>query len=361
MFNLVRLLEGARPVAPVSASEGQALIDAAVQQLRGRVIKIPGHKSQRFPQAPKLLAPLRDVLEGSSASTHDEIRIPALRELLFRPERVYPEKEGGGAGVAVTLLGAFHDPFAEDPLVIELRVAFGERLGVETSYGGAHEAADLLQSAYMRTELPGRIVLPGPKKAPKVAWLGGSAHEDATPGEWRERIEAAAAIRGFGARIFEQPYLRFDSVRREVHDMGASAVVVWVPFAGHATGWSTIPGAGGGNLPVIETAEGTFEDALLDATMQLDEWLVADHEHAHDVVDDVPESGEVRIYKKEYATPGHDVMVRSNDCGHDAWERARKAPKAEKGIAKLERNADVASLEKCMRCTGGGRWRVIFA
>ena len=363
MFDLVRLLEGARPVAPVSATERHALVDAAVQQLRGHVIKIPGHKSQRYPQSPKLLDPVREVLEAPSASTPDDIRIPALRELLFRPERAYPEKEGGSLGVAVTLLGVFQDPLAEDPLVIALRLVFGERLDAEASYADSDEAADLLQDVYMRTELSARIVLPGPKKAPKLVWIGGSTQEGGAPPDWRERIEASAAVRGLSARTFEQPYRRFDSMRREVHDTGAMAAVVWVPYAGDPSGWSTIPGAGGGSLKPVETTEVAFEDALLDATMQLDERLAVDRDRADKAEASVkaPEPGEVRIYKKEYATPGHDVMVQSNDCGHNAWERARKAPKAEKGIAKLEPDADVASLEKCMRCTGGGRWRVTFA
>jgi hypothetical protein len=364
MFSLVGLLEGARPVAPVGTDERPALIDAAMQQLRGHVISVPGHASQRYPQSPTVLNPVRAVFEAPSARVSDEVRIPALRELLFRPERVYPEKEGGSSGLATTLLGAFQDPLAEDPLVIALRLVFGERLDAEARYADSDEAAELLQHIYLRTELSARIVLPGPKRAPKLAWIGGSSHEGGAPPDWRERIEASGAIRGLSARIFEQPYRRFDSVRREVHDTRAAAAVVWVPYAGDPSGWARIPGSGGKTLTPIETTEAAFEDALLDATMQLDEGRALDLARADEpdkTAGKAPGPGEVRIYKKEYATPGHDVMLESNDCGHNAWERARKAPKAAKGIARLEPTAEVASLEKCMRCTGGGRWRVTFA
>lgn len=361
MFSLVRLLEAARPVEPVDGGELEAFIGATVQQLRGRVVKVPDHRTHRYPQAPKLLDPIRQALEESAPIAADEIRVAALRELLFRPERVYPEKDTRGGGSAVTLVGAFHDPNLEDPFVVELRLVFGAELGVGVSYQDAADATDLLESVYARTELSARAVLPGPRKALRLAWLGGSISEDATPPTWRERIEAAAAIRGFSAVIFEQPYRRFDLVRREVHDLSAAVVIVWIPYAGDPTGWTTIPSRDGEDVAIVETAEAAFDTALLDATMQLDEWLAADREGTEQDSADAPQSGETRIYKKEYATPGHDVMVRSNDCGHNAWERARKAPKAEKGITKIESSATIAALEKCMRCTGGGRWRVTFA
>jgi hypothetical protein len=360
MFSLAQLLERAHLIEPISEGGHQAFIDATMQQLRGHVIKVPGHSSQRFPQAPKLLDPIRDVLETSSPFLHDEIRIPAVRELLFRPQRVYPARESAGGATSVTLLGAFHDPAREDPVAIELQVLFEEVFSIDALYFSADEAADELARIYTRTELSARTVLPGPKKAPRLVWIGGSAHEGGAPADWRERIEASAAVRGLSARIFEEPYRRFDSMRREVHDTAAVAAVVWVPYAGDPSGWSAIPAVTGGDLKPIETSEAAFEDALLDSIMQLDECLSADRERVDEASRATPEPKEVRIYKKEYATPGHDVMVQSNDCGHNAWEPARKAPKAEKGIAKLEPNAHVASLEKCMRCTGGGRWRVTF-
>lgn len=72
-----------------------------------------------------------------------------------------------------------------------------------------------------------------------------------------------------------------------------------------------------------------------------------------------PDRGEVRFYKKKYAAPTHDVMVRVGDCGHNSWQGAAKADKAKKGIARLEGNRDDwQTVQHCGRCTGGGMWRV---
>lgn len=72
-----------------------------------------------------------------------------------------------------------------------------------------------------------------------------------------------------------------------------------------------------------------------------------------------PAAGEVRFYKKVYAAKGHDVLVRVSDCGCNNWESAHAAPKASKGIAKLEGNRnDWKTLQHCASCTGGGMWKV---
>lgn len=72
-----------------------------------------------------------------------------------------------------------------------------------------------------------------------------------------------------------------------------------------------------------------------------------------------PEADEIRFYKKTYSAPGHDMMVRVKDCGCNRWEGAHAAPKAEKGIAKLESGrSDWKLLQHCASCTGGGMWRV---
>lgn len=72
-----------------------------------------------------------------------------------------------------------------------------------------------------------------------------------------------------------------------------------------------------------------------------------------------PSAGEVRFYKKVYATKGHDVLVRVQDCGCNNWTSAHAADKAKKGIAKLEGNRnDWKTLQHCASCTGGGMWKV---
>lgn len=72
-----------------------------------------------------------------------------------------------------------------------------------------------------------------------------------------------------------------------------------------------------------------------------------------------PVAGEIRIYKKVHAAPGHDVMVHIGDCGHNSWQRAKKADKARKGISKLENGRrDWRKMQHCGSCTGGGMWCV---
>jgi len=76
---------------------------------------------------------------------------------------------------------------------------------------------------------------------------------------------------------------------------------------------------------------------------------------------EAPTPGDVRFYKKKYATPKHDIMVHVGDCGCDNWRTAHAADKAKKGIAKLEvgRN-DWSKVQHCGSCTGGGMWRVVW-
>lgn len=70
------------------------------------------------------------------------------------------------------------------------------------------------------------------------------------------------------------------------------------------------------------------------------------------------ELGEVRFYKKRFATPKFDVLVRVADCGHNQWETTPKAEKAKKGVERLEGRGDWSTLQHCQSCKGGGMWRV---
>jgi chromosome segregation ATPase len=71
-----------------------------------------------------------------------------------------------------------------------------------------------------------------------------------------------------------------------------------------------------------------------------------------------PARDEVRFYKKVYARPTHDVMVRVQDCGCNNWETAHAADKARKGISKLENRNEWKTMQHCASCTGGGMWKV---
>ncbi|MGD9752143.1 MAG: hypothetical protein AB7W59_14220 [Acidimicrobiia bacterium] len=71
-----------------------------------------------------------------------------------------------------------------------------------------------------------------------------------------------------------------------------------------------------------------------------------------------PTPGETRYYKKQYATPSHDILIQVGDCGHNSWQNAPKAEKARKGIERLEKSSEWRTIQHCGSCTGGGMWRV---
>jgi hypothetical protein len=74
----------------------------------------------------------------------------------------------------------------------------------------------------------------------------------------------------------------------------------------------------------------------------------------------IPTSGEARYYKKTRSTPTYDVLVRIQDCGHNAWQGANKADKAKKGVEKLEGTSAWSNVYHCAKCTGGGVWKVVW-
>jgi len=78
-----------------------------------------------------------------------------------------------------------------------------------------------------------------------------------------------------------------------------------------------------------------------------------------DEADQPPEPGEVRFYKKTHSKQAYDVLVRSRDCNHNAWQSSAKADKARKGLARLVGGQrQWKTMAHCGSCTGGGRWKV---
>jgi hypothetical protein len=71
-----------------------------------------------------------------------------------------------------------------------------------------------------------------------------------------------------------------------------------------------------------------------------------------------PFPGDVRYYKKARNAPSHDVLVRIQDCSHNAWQAANKADKAKKGVEKLEGSSTWTNFHHCAKCAGGGVWKV---
>lgn len=72
----------------------------------------------------------------------------------------------------------------------------------------------------------------------------------------------------------------------------------------------------------------------------------------------LPESGEIRYYKKVRNTPSHDLLMHVADCKHTSWQAAHKAEKAKKGVEKLEGVSNWDVMHHCGTCKGGGMWRV---
>jgi len=71
-----------------------------------------------------------------------------------------------------------------------------------------------------------------------------------------------------------------------------------------------------------------------------------------------PSKGETRFYKKIHSKPAYDVLVKIQDCGHNAWQNSAGADKAKKGIEKHEGTNEWKSVQHCAKCTGGGVWKV---
>ena len=81
-------------------------------------------------------------------------------------------------------------------------------------------------------------------------------------------------------------------------------------------------------------------------------------EKSNESTNKTPKQGEIRFYKKKYSTPGSDVMISVQDCGHEKWKSTAKAPKAQKGVRRLEGTSGWASFWHCAACEGGGMWKV---
>lgn len=105
-------------------------------------------------------------------------------------------------------------------------------------------------------------------------------------------------------------------------------------------------------LAHLQAARGTGERVSVASTDP-------DVEADADDLEQPPQAGEIRFYKKVHSRPVYDVMVRVADCGCNNWQSSHAADKARKGIARIEDNrADWKSMHHCASCTGGGMWKV---
>ncbi len=206
--------------------------------------------------------------------------------------------------------------------------------------------------------LPAERMLTDPDvNVESALWLGGAADEVGAP-DWRDRIQAVGMARGIVIDVIEQPARRFAQARERINRFAGAAVLLWVPFCG--PNYAAFLSGLEGTTPIL-LGNPRIEDALCEAQNALD-GLETPDEDTDTRARVLPTSGETRHYKKHYARRGGgDRMVDRGDCKHNAWVGASgSAPQAELGIEKLEQGTPWSRVEKCVKCTGGGVWRVTY-
>jgi hypothetical protein len=197
--------------------------------------------------------------------------------------------------------------------------------------------------------------------------VGGSRGEPATlPDDWRLQVLAVGAVRGLEIEVLEQPHRRLPDVLRAIRERRPDLVLIWDPYvAGTADRIAAEVGeAAEEEGIIIRIDEAGLEDALLLARLELDallaHWVVGppDDGDAAGPVIPSPTAGEERYYRKLYGSAVGDIMRRIEDCGHNQWQSTNKAPRAWKGIERME-NATPEHLSRCMR-GGCRRWCARF-
>jgi len=355
MFEYRLFMASSRPVPSVPV-DPDAYAQAVAQQIAGRVLKVPGRSRPFFFPKGAAAEPITKLMMDTLPcfGAHDS-HVAAMRDLLFQPAIVVPLRAEGRRSFA--LVSAFSVQVADDIVAVRVDITETSPIGAESTFAVGDDVEEFLEFLYLDAEIAARIVAPGPKQAPKVAWVGGSRDEGYTPDDWIEQTEAAMAVRGLATTVYMRPYRNFKNVRTGVHDLKPRALVIWAAHAGDPSGWTDLVPE---SAIEIKTDEWSFPAALSDVKQQLDAALAMTYDAAEAEAEVVPEPGEIRVFKKTYSTPGFDKLVETDDCGHNNWTTAHKAPKAEKGIERLIAHSGIRSLEKCLSCTGGGRWRVTF-
>lgn len=354
MFSYDTVMAGSRPVEPPTGDVG-ALVAAASQQIAGRALRIAGRsKPFFFPKGDDARLVGQLLSNRLPCFGTDAEHFAATRDLLFRPHIAVQTRSGDNRSFALACV--YNLPDSDASVLLRIDIAEGDAYTIDASFASDEDIPDFLELFFLDAEPEVRRVDTSAKKGNLVAWIGGSAVEGDTPQDWVEQVEAAMAVRELGVTAYQQPYRNFQAVRQAVHDARPGLLVVWLPYAGDSSGWTDLRSTSG---VVINVESGAFQDALAEAKGAVDEALDRVRSPAS------PESstvtrGEVRIFKKLFSTPGYDRFVETDDCGHSQWTPAHKAPKATKGIDRAVRHGGIRSLEKCLVCTGGGRWRVTF-
>lgn len=349
---------------PVDGATEQKL----ARQLGPRKLAVPGSPrgAVRFPggkalaeAAPRLLAP------GSALGTSG---VRLVFEALTKPLRVYEQRGETDDLRRLALLLSWLPNGAEVPsiLVGQLTVpADGKDWSIAnlevTVIAGCDPQLNEVLEYVVRSTISEQRTHPDPDlpKPRELLWLGGSAAETGV-GDWTERLWAAAAVRGFRARVVEQPARRFAETMRAINAHGGAVVVVWTPYCG-ARYEAFVNACSEPPIMIYNAGIDTAVEALREELDLLRELLNGNGSPEDAEGRDAPEEGEIRFYKKHYARQGGgDKMLDWHDCGHGNWTNDTYAPQAELGIRKLEGFHGTFILQKCKSCTGTGVWKVTF-
>lgn len=347
----------------VDYCESDALDPArALNQLGGRKLKAPSPAFRNV----SLPSPRQLVGIGNALSTSDR----TLGELSPRVLSDLVSNAGGRGWVfelirtdedtrRVGLVRAVNLPYQESPVVVVGALVMPPD---RADWDLSHRCVSLEDVPEALEDLAVQVV-PEMRGAfadhmQKVLWLGGSSDEHGGPADWAERLWAAGVARGLQIEIQPQPYRYAGETKNHVNRFSGAMVVLWLPYCGGSDWGASAKSAAGTTIQHIEAM--AFPEALVEF-LALAEALPDDVGPPGEPTRTAPEPGETRYYKKHYARRGGgDKMVDFHDCGHDKWTGHTYAPQAETGIKKLEGIDRIDRLEKCLRCTGGGVWRVTF-
>jgi hypothetical protein len=155
-------------------------------------------------------------------------------------------------------------------------------------------------------------------------------------------------------------------VLRKIREARPDVVFIWDPYVGQTSDAIVTELANANeDAIVIRIPEYDFDDGLVLARLELDaflaEWEIVDSPSGQEIGASAiaqPADGEERYYRKLHGSAVGDVMRRLEDCGHNQWQSSNKAPRAWKGIERME-GVTPQMLFRCMR-GGCRRWRARF-
>ena len=386
MFNHRRLLLEAVELPTIDVASAEGFAQQTVNKVRGRVVRARGHSVQgqgviRLCQDSAGFEALRNelLLNSGGHKVAAAVHATALRELFLAPACVVPITTALGDpndSRTVVLLGFFRAGNTAPVSMLRsfVRTSPADRKGIVNISALNCEWFLAPEDQMLELESVFRLADPRTRSAihsvpgwPRQAfWIGGSRSEPSNlPDDWKLQIRAVGAVRGLEIEVLEEPYRRLAEVLRAIRERRPDSVLVWDPYMSTTAErivqeFEEVMEDG----IEIRIDQGDLEDALVLARLELDEalarWEVEQPGGNNAAEQPVlpPAAGEERYYRKHHGSAIGDIMVRRDDCEHDRWESTNKAPRAWKGIERME-NVSPQVLFRCMR-GGCKRWRARF-